>query len=117
MIIIDTNLKITEANQYFINTFNLNYDTVINHAFGDAFLCVWSFEKGCGNSKHCLFCRFRNEVTKMILNKDTVKDFLVEINYLSDGIEKSSWLNIGCMPKRQDRKTYYLITSEDLLNA
>jgi len=113
MMIIDKNLKIVNVNHSFTQFIGFSEKQLIGSVLGDAINCIWSMEKGCGHSNQCLFCKLRHQLNAFISIGEPFKDFLTEIKYRNNELERSSWINLCFLPSHYDGDVQYLVTVED----
>lgn len=114
MIVVDQHFNVLKINPAFTKIFNLTEADTLNRVFGDALGCINSFESGCGYSKTCGFCKFRQTISGLIRENKTIKDYFTSMHYIKEGVKNEKWINISFMPLDRMGSKEYMITIQDV---
>ena len=114
MLVIDEEQSITWVNQAFLKTFKLEETQVTGKAFGDALVCVFSANGGCGYSLNCSSCQFRRIVTQAISDKAVVRDKSIRVNFIHQASEEIRYINLNVLPIVTANHAEFIITLDDI---
>src|SRR4030042_6205058 len=99
MLLIDEHLIVKRVNEAVKQTVNKEYIQIINRPVGEALCCVNSVnEKGCGFSRFCSLCLFREVITKALSTGQSVKKVEIQPTLRIDNKELSPWLCLSAEP-------------------
>ena len=85
MIILNEDVTISEINKAALRLIDKKADEAIGQAFGDAFECIGSFERGCGLGSNCSICIFRKAVMSAITDGITTEGLVFNKTLVSKG--------------------------------
>lgn len=113
MLIMDCNRVVRQVNNAFLEMLGISDDQVLGLGYGDGIGCVFSREKGCGNSSDCGLCEIRNRISAVFKTGIPSKDLVIQQTTLRGGVRKRPWYNILFMPVHHsgERSVLLVITN------
>lgn len=90
---IDSTIK--WVNKSLLNVFGICKEEVVGQYFGDALQCIYSYEKGCGNSKECKTCEILHKINEVILDESNHRDTTIHHTFIIDNDKQKFWLKIN----------------------
>jgi len=114
MLIIDEHRRVKRANNTLVNMFQMDKDYIINKPFGEALQCSLSFEKGCGVGSTCRFCDLRNEINRIIITEQPMKDTIIERSFIINKKRVSLFLKVNFICVTDENEKQLIVIIEDI---
>jgi len=114
MLIMDFNRVVRQVNNAFLEMLGISDNEVLGLGYGDGIRCVFSREKGCGNSSDCGLCEIRKRISEVFKTGIPSKDLVIQQTTLRGGIRKRPWYNILFMPVHHSGERSVLLVITDV---
>ncbi|MGE5630374.1 MAG: PAS domain-containing protein [Caulobacteraceae bacterium] len=116
ILIVDENLAIQNANETFLNTFNVNNPDILNKRIGRAFGCEYDLdnERGCGYGLACQGCKLRKAMEEVISSSNAIKGLEIKKTLNTGGKETEHCFRINAVPLILGEKKHAVIVIDDI---
>lgn len=102
------------VNKPFLDLFRIEEAHILGQRFGDGVHCIYSLEKGCGEGAKCELCEIRQNVRRVILEKTSQRDVIIQRSFFNDMDETCLWLKISFIPLAGAGERQIVIAIEDI---
>lgn len=104
------------VNKPFLDMFHIQEKDIAGQRFGDGVHCIYSYEKGCGESGKCRFCEVRQNIDRVIREGMNCKDVIFRRAFLSGFHKNCFWLKLNFIPIAFSEEKQVVVAIEDITN-
>lgn len=116
MLIVDDKRIIKKANGFFLDSFHMSHDEVVNMSIGQVFGCKnIDGKKSCGwEINSCRECPLKQTLDRVIEGLDTIKGLEFKKTIISRDYEKEHYFKINATPLSIGFDRYAIVVLEDI---
>lgn len=115
IMIVEEDLTVNYANNYFINMFNKSEKKVVNQRPGDSICCINSLKNQCcGFSEDCKACKLRKLILDTSTTRSASEPIEMEIQIVINKKIENRWFKINTIPISKNEIKQILIVFQDI---